>query len=53
MWSFTKSGDLFSQSLSPRASRWNSRASLGLESLEERQLMSTLFFVHGNSHQGK
>ena len=44
MLSFTKTSGLFSQSLSPRTRtrRQKPRASLGLESLEERQLMSTL-----------
>jgi hypothetical protein len=50
---FTKTGGLFPQSLSPRTRRQKHRASLRLESLEERQLMSTVRFVLGNGHHGK
>ena len=53
MLNFTKTSGPSSQGLSPRTRRQRPRASLGLESLEERQLMSTLMFVHGNDHHGK
>jgi hypothetical protein len=53
MLNFTKTSGPSSQGLSARTRRQRPRASLGLESLEERQLMSTLMFVHGNDHHGK
>jgi hypothetical protein len=46
MLSFTKTGGLFSRSNSSRTPRQTSRASLGLEILEERQLMSTFSFTN-------
>jgi hypothetical protein len=53
MFSLTKTGGAFSKKLSPRSPRRKARASLGLESLEERQLMSMIQFAHGNGHHGK